>query len=42
MDPDVVITEKGDSIGFPAMMSVASSANIGLRLGRWQRRCSEA
>lgn len=34
MDPDVVITEKGDSIGFPAMMSVASSANIGLRLGR--------
>lgn len=34
VNPDVVITKKGDSIDFPVMMSIASSANIGLRLGR--------
>lgn len=34
VNPDVVITKKGDSIDFPALMSIASSANIGLRLGR--------
>ena len=34
VNPDVVITKKGDSIDFPAMMSIASSANVGLRLGR--------
>ena len=37
VNPDVVITKKGDSIDFPAMMSIASSANIGLRLGRGGR-----
>ena len=34
LDPDVLITEKGDSIDFPALMSLASDGRVNLEFGR--------
>ena len=37
MDPDVLLTRKGDVIDFPALLSMASSSGQALRLGRMRR-----
>ena len=34
LDPDIVVTEGGDTAGFPALIFMASSAGIEARLGR--------
>ena len=34
LDPDIVVTEGGDTTGFPALISMASSAGMEARLGR--------
>lgn len=38
LDPDIVVTEGGDTTGFPALISMASSAGMEARLGRKKRR----
>ena len=40
IDPDIVVTEGGDSTGFPALISMASSAGMEVRLGRSKREVS--
>ena len=34
IDPDILVTDKGDSIDFPALLSEALSEKIDLRFGR--------
>ena len=34
IDPDILVTDRGDSIDFPALMSEALSAKICLQFGR--------
>ena len=37
-DPDIVVTEGGDATGFPALISMISSAGMEARLGRKKRK----
>ena len=37
IDPDIVVTEGGDSTGLPSLISMASNAGIEVRLGRNKR-----
>ena len=37
IDPDIVVTEGGDTMGLPALISMASSAGVEVRLGREKR-----
>ena len=38
IDPDILVTDKGDSIDFPALLSEALSEKIDLRFGRGAAR----